>query len=65
MNPETCFQMLLRSIDAKMDKMVELLVRLVGMNQSSNTTPQLYTHIQPNYLPYPPNFMHQNFPSND
>ena len=39
----------------KMDKMVELLERLVGMNQSSNTTPQLYPHIQPNYLPYPPN----------
>ena len=69
---------ILRSIDTKMDKMLKLLEQLVGPNRLQyNTTPQMHSHIQPNYLANPtsmlpplapqafPPFMQHNLPGND
>ena len=67
---------LLRNINSKMDKMVDLLGQIVGIQNRllSNTTSQLHPSYLPNpttLLPpfapqsYPSTFMQQHFPSND
>ena len=67
---------LLRNINSKMDKMVDLLGQIVGIQNRllSKTTSQLHPSYLPNPTtllppfapqPYPSTFMQQHFPSND
>ena len=67
---------LLRNINNKMDKVVDLLGQIVGIQNRllSNTTSQLHPSYLPNPTtllppfapqPYPSTFMQQHFPSND